>query len=88
MNGIKQQFNEEIYRKSEKLIALCIHNNLRMNNPFFKQKMQHKKKWKNSRGQSWTTNYIIYNMVVHQTQNMDAGSRFSKYLESDHRLGP
>lgn len=70
--GVMHKFNEETLNENGNiLIALCAHNELRINNTYFDHKDQHKYTFANTRGQKSTIDYVITNRSVHPRQILD-----------------
>lgn len=69
---IKLRFKQEAKNDNgERLIEICTHNELRINNTFFDHKPQHTYTRENTRREAITIKYIITNRNVHLTQILD-----------------
>ncbi|XP_056645027.1 craniofacial development protein 2-like [Diorhabda sublineata] len=85
--GIKNRFNAETINESgEKMIQLCILNELRINNTFYPHKPQHKYTFENTRGHKSTIDYIITNKNIHPTRIQDTRSLTSANAGTNHQL--
>lgn len=85
--GVKQKFNENITNENgELLIDFCSQNEFRINNTFFKHKIQHKYTFQNTRGDRSMIDYVLTNGKIHYTQILDIRCLCSANIGSDHNL--
>lgn len=87
IHGIKNRFNEEACNDNGVMLTqFCADNELRINNTFFKHKIQHKITWQNNRNQTSILDYIVSNRNLHPSQILDVRSLNSADIGSDHSL--
>lgn len=85
--GVMQRFNEDVINNNgEMLITLCAQNELRINNTFFRHKIQQKYTFGNTRDQNSMIDYIITNRTVHPSQILDVRTLTSANVGTDHGL--
>lgn len=84
---MKQVFNEEVLnQRGEMLTEFCALNELRINNTFYKHKIQNKYTFLDNRGNKSVIDYIITNRTIHPKQILDVRSLNSANIGSDHSL--
>ncbi|XP_050516391.1 uncharacterized protein LOC126891253 [Diabrotica virgifera virgifera] len=85
--GATQRFNEETFNDNgERLLELCLLNNLRSNNTYFDHPIQHKITWSDTRGRNSMIDYIITNRQIHSRDIIDVRTLSSANVGSDHGL--
>lgn len=82
--GIKQRFNESVTNENgELMVTSCSTDELRINNTFFKNKMQYKYTFDNTRSYRSMIDYVLTNRSIQSKNILNVGFQTSANVGSD-----